>query len=54
MILVDQRKCVGCGQCVVACPEEALRVWGTCTVGDECTECLVCIDYCPVKAIEEK
>ena len=53
MIYIDERNCVGCGQCVVCCPEEALKVWGISTVDERCTECLICVDYCPVKAIKE-
>jgi NAD-dependent dihydropyrimidine dehydrogenase PreA subunit len=53
MLVVDEEKCVGCGQCVPFCPSEALKVWGIAEViKDDCTECQECIDYCPVDALE--
>ena len=55
MLVVNENKCVGCGQCVPFCPTEALKVWGIAEVIPEnCTECLECIDYCPVDALEVK
>ena len=54
MILVNEEKCLGCGECLAWCPEDALSVWALAKVDqDRCTECLTCIDYCPVNAIEE-
>ncbi len=53
MLTIDEESCVGCGQCVMACPEDALKVWGLAEVDpDLCTDCSICIDYCPVVALE--
>ncbi len=53
MLVVNDEKCVGCGQCICFCPQEALRGWGIVEVITEnCTECYDCVDYCPVDALE--
>ncbi|MDY7037789.1 MAG: 4Fe-4S binding protein [Thermodesulfobacteriota bacterium] len=52
MIRVDENRCVGCGQCVMSCLMDALRVWGVAEVTADCTGCLECIDYCAVEALE--
>ncbi|MFC2122329.1 DUF362 domain-containing protein [Bacteroidota bacterium] len=53
MIIVNQQRCVGCGQCVPFCPCQALKAWGTAEViRANCTDCLDCLDYCPVEALE--
>ena len=55
MIVVNEGNCVGCGQCLLSCPEDAIWVWGVAEVKEErCVDCLVCIDYCPVDALEVK
>lgn len=45
-------KCIGCGACVAACPNEAVKFKEgfTETEIDKCTSCLACIEACPVKA----
>lgn len=56
-VTVNQLKCIGCDYCVLFCPEYALSVSRDifkCAVDqDLCTQCLVCLDYCPTDAIEE-
>jgi NAD-dependent dihydropyrimidine dehydrogenase PreA subunit len=53
MLVINEVRCVGCGQCVPFCPSEALKVWCVAEVKpDECTECLQCVAYCPVAALE--
>jgi len=34
-------------------PTDALRAWGLCRIErDNCTDCLICVDYCPADALE--
>lgn len=45
--------CIGCGKCEKLCPMNNITlpngrpVWG-----DNCTQCMACICYCPTEAIE--
>ena len=57
IILIDEEKCIGCGQCVDACPGGALAmVDGKAKVvrQDFCDGLGVCIGECPVDAIHFK
>jgi len=51
--IVDVQKCTGCGDCVEACPLEAISLKDDKAVIDEdnCTECGLCVDECPNDAI---
>ncbi len=52
MIVVAENLCVGCGRCQPFCPEEALLAWGYLQIDHErCTECLTCLENCPVDAL---
>ena len=48
------QKCIGCGKCVEACPEQAhIFTGGKHTFKHElCTSCGKCIDVCPSEALE--
>ena len=50
---VDQEKCTGCGECVEACPLDAIEMDGDTAKVDEdtCSDCGACVDVCPVEAI---
>lgn len=51
---IDRRLCTGCGDCISACPVDALgRVEGKAALvdPDACTYCTVCETLCPVSAI---
>jgi len=53
-ITVDPEKCVGCAQCVSACPMKLLKIIDNlCVITDEhkCLECGSCRDKCPERAI---
>jgi electron transfer flavoprotein alpha subunit len=52
-IEIDMEKCMGCGDCVSACPAEAIQIKNNKAMLDEdnCTECSVCVDSCFQQAI---
>lgn len=52
-VQVDKDKCVGCGRCVKACPQQALSLVEGKSVVDtgKCIGCFECITVCPTKAI---
>ena len=51
--VVDQGKCTGCGECVGACPLEAIAVKDdkAHVDPDTCGDCGACVDVCPVGAL---
>ena len=51
--IIDPEKCSGSGECVDACPLEAIAVQdGACVVDKEtCGDCGACVDACPNEAI---
>lgn len=53
MIEIDIGKCIGCGQCVSACPFGALSLVDGKAVLDQtrCRSCRDCISACPTGAI---
>ncbi len=51
-ILIDEAKCIGCGLCEYSCAYNAIEVDRKARAdNDRCTDCTVCVDYCPVDAI---
>jgi len=55
MIIVRNDLCTICGQCIVACPEDAIKGTGFPEVDKEkCNSCGRCIDYCPCDALEQE
>jgi NAD-dependent dihydropyrimidine dehydrogenase PreA subunit len=50
-------KCTSCGECVLACPCDVLRIdeeTGVCAVKypDDCQLCNLCVYYCQFDALE--
>jgi ferredoxin len=49
---VDPAKCIGCENCVSACPVEAIAMENSkALVSDKCIGCGACVSECPVEAI---
>jgi len=55
-IVIKESNCIGCGSCVLFCPEEALTVLASfiAKVDEQlCTECLICLNCCANDALED-
>ena len=49
-------RCVGCGGCLLTCPEHAIRPGAhspLVVLASRCTGCGECVEVCPVDAIAE-
>lgn len=56
MILVDEDKCTGCGDCLEVCPQDgaiALQEAKAVISQDRCTSCAACLTACSEGAIYE-
>ena len=53
VIRVNQDKCVGCGNCMFSCPQDAIEIVDRkAHIGEGCDLCRVCWDVCGTDAIE--
>jgi len=52
-VIVDEKKCTGCGTCEEVCPSDAIKVVDDRAKVDneECLECGACVDECPEEAL---
>jgi len=48
---VDENRCVGCGQCVEACPFNAIWLHPSTGKALMCDQCGACIEACPFDAL---
>ena len=56
VVLVNTKKCIGCGACVESCPYEARYMNPVSGVADKCTFCdhretPACVSVCPTKSM---
>lgn len=51
LVVVDEKRCVGCKACVEACPFGAIYIHPDKQVAIKCTVCGYCVDYCPAKCL---
>ncbi len=52
--VVDERRCVGCGDCVLLCPADCLAMSGPLPWLPQplrCVSCTLCVIVCPVNAL---
>ncbi len=53
-LALDQEKCVGCGMCLIVCPQAVLSMHnGSARIEnrDQCMECGACSRNCPTEAV---
>lgn len=56
-LVVDKNKCVNCGTCILACPNNVIKAgapWHTTSIvldPDACSYCGVCVYMCPLHAL---
>ncbi len=54
IINIEKENCIGCGQCISACPFDAIEMneeGAAYVIPNKCRGCKQCIRMCPVQAI---
>ena len=51
VVIVNNKKCVGHGECVKACPYYAIRIHPDTGKAFKCIQCGQCVERCPADAI---
>ncbi len=53
-VTVDKDKCGWCTGCVAVCPLRSIHIRnGKIEIDDNCTNCGICVKFCPAEAINE-
>lgn len=52
VVMVDQKRCVGCLACVAVCPTGAMRYYPDEPTVFKCVACGICVKSCPSNALE--
>ena len=56
VVMVDQEKCSGCGECISVCPGSVFEFndegKSTPARPEDCQECCSCVEVCPESAIK--
>ena len=51
MVKIDEKKCIGCGQCAADCLAFNIVMAEKATIKSECIQCGHCVAICPVDAV---
>lgn len=51
MVIIDEKKCIGCGQCAADCLAFNIEMKETAAVKGTCIQCGHCVAICPVRAV---
>ena len=55
VVRIDEARCIGCAQCLPACPVDAIvgaAGWMHTVIATQCIGCDLCLPPCPVDCIE--
>ncbi len=52
VVMVDQKRCVGCLACVAVCPSGSMRYYPLESTVFKCVACGICTKVCPSDALE--
>jgi Fe-S-cluster-containing hydrogenase component 2 len=52
IVVVSEDKCIGCGECVQACPYGSMKIHPARQIAIKCDLCGQCVKYCPPNALK--